>query len=376
MASPHEFSSHVAPVPSISPTTFNMIKDCALKTLWSLNRKKSLLPLSPKAKLGIVVHKLLSESGQGQLQPDKDVIGARWNALVAKTQDTMRSSSIERHLVPLRNSVPDIEVRRIRAIQRSLEIANTRWPSQLRDEGYRSAPRSGHEMRVQSRDGLIGGTIDAVIRTGDGTIIRDYKSGPVLESDKQNESQLKKIYQTQLKMYAALYAESCGDWPTSLEVVPLSGTTHEVVFDRDECLDLLDEAKISLQDLNTKVSKYPNALLPSLLANPSPATCAYCQYRPACTPYQAATTKIKDGEWPLDVIGVVKEARQLGNSKLMLQLITPGGAVNVPGLSSGNRHPILLEVQPGDTVGIFNLRRARPTAPYSESQLTTVHQLP
>ncbi len=304
------------------------------------------------------------------------MIGARWDKLVEETHDVMHASSIERHLVPLRNSVPDIEVRRIRAIQRALEIADTRWSPQPRDKGHRATPRCRHEMRVKSRDGLIGGTIDAVIRTEEGIIIRDYKSGPVLESDEQNESQLKKIYQTQLKMYAALYAESFGDWPTSLEVVPLSGTAHEVDFKKEECLNLLDEAKNSLQELNTKVSKYPNELLPSLLANPSPTACAFCQFRPGCTPYQEETEEIKEGQWPVDVIGIVKDVKQLGNSRLMLQLTSPGGLVNVPGLSGGNRHPILLEVKPGSKIGIFNLRQSRPSAPYSESQLTTVHILP
>ena len=77
----------------------------------------------------------------------------------------MRASSFKRHLVPLRKSVPDIEVRRIRTIQKVLEIANARWAAEPRDESHRAVSRSGHEIRVQSNDGLIRGTIDAVIRT-------------------------------------------------------------------------------------------------------------------------------------------------------------------------------------------------------------------
>ena len=375
MAFTHQFSSRVEPVSNISPTTFNKIRDCALKALWSLSKKPPLLPQYPKAKLGIIVHKLLSESGRGQLLPDRSAISARWNQLVKEIQDEMRASSFERHLVPLRKSVPDIEVRRIRTIQKVLEIANARWAAEPRDESHRAVSRSGHEIRVQSNDGLIRGTIDAVIRTSVGSIIRDYKSGPVLEPDGHNEYQPKGVYQTQLKLYAALYAESCGEWPTSLELVPLSGTTHEVAFDRKECSDLLDEARDALQNLNSKVSENPSESLPSLLANPSPAACTFCQYRPACKPYLVATAEIKDGEWPLDVVGIVKNVRQLGNGKSMLQLSTPGGTVNVPGLSAGNRHPILPEVRTGSKIGVFNLRRSRPSAPYSESQLTTLHTL-
>ena len=295
MAFTHHFSSRAEPVSSISPTAFIMIRDCALRTLWSLSKKPPLLPQAPKARLGIIVHRLLSESGRGQLQPNIDVIRARWNEMVEETQDAMSASSLEKHLVPLRKSVPDVEVRRIRAIQRALEIANERWPTQPPGERHRAASRSGYEMRVHTEDGLISGTIDAVIQTDEGTVIRDYKSGPVLESDKHDDYRLKEIYQTQLKLYAALYAESCGEWPTSLELVSLSGTTHDVVFNRQECSDLLDEARSALQDLNAKISEISRTSLPSLLANPSLTACTFCQYRPACKPYLAAEAELREG---------------------------------------------------------------------------------
>ena len=80
--SPINSPAGVEPVSSISPTTFNMIRDCALKALWSLSKKPPLLPQYPKAKLGIIVHKLLSESGRGQLLPDRSAISARWNELM------------------------------------------------------------------------------------------------------------------------------------------------------------------------------------------------------------------------------------------------------------------------------------------------------
>ena len=85
----------------------------------------------------------------------------------------------------------------------------------------------------------------------------------------------------------------------------------------------------------------------------------------------------KQGEerWPIDVIGTVQSVKRLGNSKIMLSLATGTGSVKIPGLSSGDRHPALMALQPGDMAGVFNLRRSRPTSPYSESRLTTVHNL-
>ena len=375
MPSADESHSHIEPIPSISPTAFNTIRDCALKALWSLSRKTPLLPQSPKARVGIVAHKLLAESGQGQLQPHKDSINARWNELIEEAQAVMSTSPLEVHLVPLKRSVPDMEVRRIRTIQRAFEIANVRWSVQTRDEIESPGSRYGHEFRVRSSDGLIRGTIDAVIRTDRGAVIQDYKSGPIMESDGDAEFKLKESYQTQLKMYAALYAESCGEWPTSLELVPLSGEMREVVLERAECLNLLDEARVALKDLNATVLAYPSDSLPSLLARPNPVACSFCPYRPACKPYQTIIAETSGDGWPLDVVGVVIRVRQLGNSKLMLQLNTHGGSVNIPGLSTGNRHPNLKDVQSGDFAGIFNLRLVRKASPYSESQLTTVHKL-
>ena len=77
-----------SPIRSISPTAFNNIRDCALKALWSLEAKP-VTAQSPKARIGIVAHKLIAESGQGQLQPDKDAINARWGELVEDTQAEM-----------------------------------------------------------------------------------------------------------------------------------------------------------------------------------------------------------------------------------------------------------------------------------------------
>ena len=371
-----EYYGIVEAVPSISPTGFNTIKECALKALWSLNWKKPLLPQSPKATVGIVAHKLLAEAGQGLTQPDKDLIGVRWNQLIEEAQALMSYSTLEAHLVPLEHSVPDFEVRRIRTIERALSIVREMSTDQRWDGRHEAMPRFGHEVRVHSSDGVVKGIIDAVIWTERGAVVQDYKSGPIMESNGEDESELRESYQTQLKMYAALYAESRGEWPVSLELVPLSGQPREVLLDRSECLGLLDTAKATLQAMNSKILELPRESLPFSLANPSPSACYFCPYRPACNPYLVALAERNDEEWPKDVVGVLKNLRQLRNSKIMLQLETANGPVNIPSLSTGSRHPIMADVQNGNMVGVFNLRSVRgASSSYSESQLTTVYKL-
>ena len=196
-----------------------------------------------------------------------------------------------------------------------------------------------------------------------------------MELEDGNELHSKEDYQTQMKMYAGLYAENFGEWPASLELVSLTGGKQGVPFAKNDCSNLLDEAKATLEWINETVENHPSSSLPSILASPSSEACVFCQFRPGCEPYLLKVEKQGEDRWPIDVIGTVQSVKRLGNSKVMLSLDTGTDSVHIPRLSSGDRHPALMALQPGDMAGVFNLRRSRPTAPYSESRLTTVHSL-
>ena len=258
----------------------------------------------------------------------------------------------------------------------ALDITRKSQTTQKKDRCHVIPPSYGQEIPVQSSDSLVRGTIDAVIQEdGTGIIIQDYKSGSLVELEDGNEFHPKESYQTQMKMYAGLYAENFGEWPASLELVSLTGERRGVPFTKNDCSNLLDDAKATLRWINETVENHPGSLLPSILASPSPEACVFCQFRPACGPYRIAVAKQGRERWPLDVIGTVESLTRLGNSKMMLSLTTDIGSVKIPGLSSGERHPALLALEPGEMAGVFNLRRSWPTAPYSESRLTTVHNL-
>lgn len=370
-----DFSDSFKPLCNISPTAFIALRDCALKSLWSLNGKPPLLPTLPNARIGTVIHRLLAEAGRGKLQSERETINARWDELIEQAHAEMNVSRTERHLVPLTRSVPRIEVLRIRAIQQALEIASTLRPPNPRTGRLRSAPRYGCEIHVKSADGLVRGVIDTVLPNEEGPVIRDYKSGSIFKTAGNDEYHLKEAYQIQLKIYAALYADSFDEWPARLEVVPLSGEPYIVPFNRTDCTNLVEEARATLKRINKTLESHSKALLKGLFANPTPGTCSYCGYRPACEPYWSAAIESGIDGWPLDVKGIVKDIKQLGNSKIMLRLLTPSGLVSVPGLSPDSRHPDLQVIQIGDTAGVFNLWRTRSTAPYSESHLTTIYKL-
>ena len=364
------------PIRSISPTLFTMVKKCALRAMWVATRRPRLLPAPPTARVGTVAHQLLAEAGQGRLTPDKEVITERWNRLTEQAHSHMWASAIERHLVPLTRSVPDLAVRRIRAVQRAYEISRSRRPFQASTWRVKANRGYGYEIPVRSSDNLVRGRIDSVVPSAQGPVVQDYKSGSVLETAGVNAGQVRDDYTGQLKVYAALYAEEYGTWPISLKILHSSGEVLEIAYSKAECLELLAEARTALQKLNETIRAQPKSSLLSILATPEPSNCSYCEFRPACAPYQVARHQLADDQWPLDVIGKLAGISQLGNGKLMLSIVTDAGPINVPGLSSTERHPQLSELKKGDYIGAFALWRPRPTAPFSESSVTTIYRLP
>ena len=184
---------------------------------------------------GSVIHQLLEEAGRGRFSPDDaSSIEDRWRALVDEAESTMFSSHLERHLVPLDESIPDFEVRRIQAHERALQLSagvRIARPSLAGNREY------GFELPVWSTDGLVRGQIDAVIPSDHGPVVRDYKSGAVLERG-PSPAPVKESYAIQLRLYAALYASTTGMWPSRLEIVPILGEAQAVEFDEETCASL------------------------------------------------------------------------------------------------------------------------------------------
>ena len=229
--------------------------------------------MSPKARVGTISHRLLAEAGQGRLDADEATTEARWHDLVAEANSVINSYPLERHLAPLESSVPDMEVRRIRTTRNALVIAK-QAQSIPRNNGKSATPVPyGHEIPVRSTDGLVRGTIDAVVREANTgiIIIRDYKSGALLEADAEGRNQPREAYQLQLKMYARLYAETFGQWPTSLELVSLTGESQKVpLSQRTIAQTCWTKLRASLRLVNEKVAEHSGDSLPGMLANPTP----------------------------------------------------------------------------------------------------------
>jgi hypothetical protein len=378
-----EFRRDVGPLAYITPSRFSALKGCALKEVWGANKAPRLLPPAPAGRLGSAIHRLLQEAGEGRFEAEDGAsVERRWQVLIGDTHRAMRRSWLERHLVPLQRSVPDYEVRHLRVLERAIEITAvaSRAPERVSTKPIAKRRTYGFELPVSSSDGLVRGRIDAVLPSADGPVIRDYKSGAIFESGPGRFPALKTAHETQLRLYAALYAASHGKWPRRLEVVPVAGLAHAVTFDHETCLRLLDQARDALREVNRAVAVAADTpdSLQAQLATPSPANCAHCPYRPACNPYRRTAAAAPPGSgWPKDVWGRAEEVRQLGNSKFMIAVQMRDYRVRIRGLTpAAGRHPALTDLHQGDGVAVYNLESSGSEETLLESQFTVIYLVP
>ncbi len=369
----------VSPLKRLSPSRLFGIERCALREVWAADKVPALLPSSPKARLGTVIHSLLELAGRGQLGRTPDMqIDQTWTRLVSECETQMSNSWLERSLVPLSKSVPDFEVRRLRARRIAVLIAAA---SDSFARIPKPAPGIGFEVWVETPDHLIGGRIDEVRTSVDGLKLRDYKTGQILETETVEGSLAVKMeYQTQLRLYAALYASSFGRWPSHLEIVDLDGREFSVPCEPAKCEVLLQEARKVLNAVNKRIqgSKSIEETIRNL-AKPAPPNCTGCLYRPGCPAYRTTRDASTSTDWPKDIFGIVQYVRRLASGRVSLGVNTATGPTMLTRIRNleptESRHPALGFLKEGDQVGIFNLKGNPPTTDFSESPMTAIYHL-
>lgn len=364
----------------VSPSRYVAMKACLLREVWTASGNTPLLPPSPLAELGTIIHRLLEEAGRCQLDGGANgKIDATWEALVLQAEEKMEKSTLRKHLVPLCKSIHDFEVRKLRACRRTAEIARA---VSLLEEGPHKPDLepAGFELWVESQDGLVGGYIDRVMRTKDGAILSDYKSGAILDCGMgEGSCEIKREYKEQLKLYAALYRLKYGAWPILLQIVPLQGKPVEVVFGPEESERLLAEAITLLHVFNMRIAEVQNGRADIFgLATPAVLHCRICLFRPACRAYSNARKLNPQEKWPADVRGILREKIRLRNGKLCMRIVEGESSsltivTTVRNLTgSADRHPSLDLISEGDWLELYGLRDDYRSGDYFETQNTVI----
>jgi hypothetical protein len=362
----------------LPPSRYIAMQACLLREVWTASGNAPLLPPSACAELGCIAHRLLQTAGRGELKGIGCVgVDTTWNALLTEAEARMVLSPLTRHLVPLRQSVPDFQVRKLRTCRKALEIANNANLNFISKPQY-FHPITGSELWIESNDGLIGGYIDRARLTSEGLVLSDYKSGTVLETKNGKVPRnLKSAYSIQMELYAALYWKSRGTWPARLEVVPLQGETIDVKYDPKHAEYLLEEAKLLLHSFNSRIAAVQTGNTDVTgLATPQPEHCKLCLFRPECNAYWLARQREPNAKWPLDVKGVVQDIMHLRNGRVCIRIETSSnlGCTTIRNITdSVDRHPILQIMSRKSCVAIYGLKHDYRSGYYTETYSTVIY---
>ena len=289
----------IKPLTRISPSRFYASQLCHLREILVASGQPALLPVPPAARIGSVVHTIIEMATGGKIHNETQ-FNETWQKEISKIEESMNSNPLECHLVPLEETAADYEVKKFMVLQTISSFVS---------DGRRYDPQKGRgrpEVWLETKDGKIGGKIDLIKETPEGTVIIDYKTGSIIDAQ---HDEPKEEYQQQLKLYAGLFFENFNKWPQKLLLVGIDQSVHEVIFSQAECIRLLEQAKKYISDTNELISSGISA---NDFAAPSPEACRYCLFRPGCYKYWQARQDTED--WPIDVIGHIREKGFAGNN--------------------------------------------------------------
>lgn len=351
----------LVPLQRISPSRFAALELCALKEIWSASRQTTFIPSSPAARLGTAAHKVLELVNKGKAS-DEQAIREAWDAAVKEVEKGMEANQLERHLVPLKESSYNYEVKRRMTLAFACSLQKTQRVS---SPGTR-ASTAGPEVWVESPDRTVGGYIDFIHEQNGAVELIDYKSGAIKNAEGESPS-LKHEYGIQMKLYAALYHAAHGRWPKRITVVGLDNSSCSEEVNTDECSRLFQDAKKRREDINMLIGTDAKA---EDLAQPSSAACYYCPFRPACIKYwQERQTS---DEWPADEQGDLVSIKTLGNGLIKMSIASSVSPITVRSLSP-ERHTIFKE----GVKKVMFCNLVKDTAPgyFVEGPLTVCYKL-
>lgn len=357
---------NIAPLTHISPSTYTAIKACSYRIVLQSAKNPALLPSSPASRLGTVVHRLLQLVGVSHYSVDD-----LWQYLLAREESEMKRAHLQARFVPLAHHIRNFRVLEIQAKRRAEDLLKhgERIPRAKRSPGL------GREVKVSTGDGTVRGRIDLVTGSPSAPTIRDYKTGSIEAEDGNLRTEIVE----QLNLYAALYAEKFGVWPTVAEVSPFSSPeTRSWVVQPNVARSLLNEARSLLSTVNSKAKLPPESAVPQL-ARPSVENCRYCLYRPACSAYVNASAPLPFSFGPAitDLLGTLVSISSLQNGFSLAKIKTGSTLFRVRnlqmsvGIERGNVGSLII----GSNVGIFNVRRTSSPTMFEATEYTAAYEI-
>lgn len=341
----------------ISPSQFCSMKGCVYKSLLAeAFGKKPLLPISPNAYLGTVLHKLLEQISKNEIRSEEE-LNLKFDEEIRLMESTLKQEGYE-CFVPLQKNVWDFGVKKI-LLKKHLNPV-------IKESKQDNGAKFISEKWFESKDSLIGGRIDLVIEDGKGIEIVDFKTGAitqdVLDDNGETFAEIKKEYKEQLKLYAYLFYDCTNKFPTKLSLVDLARKKFNIDFSQEECRVIFEEAKGLLRYTNESIE------ISEFMANPNEQNCKYCLYRPACPFY---LQYIKVNGFFNDVCGLVKNVVRYQNGNATVFIEQGGKTLSVIGFGRDKFEYFYSNLN--KQINIFNLKKESNGLVYSVTKTTMIY---
>jgi CRISPR/Cas system-associated exonuclease Cas4 (RecB family) len=342
----------------ISPSQFYSMKNCAYKSLLAeAFDRKPLLPLSPNAYFGTVLHKMFELIAKGIVKTEDD-FNAEFDRQVKALEEDLQSKGFG-FFVPLKIK------------SRNFGLKKIQLKKHLRNESEHPIISSNikfhSEKWFESKDKLIGGKVDLIVENGRNVEIIDFKTGAImhdcLDDEGEISSDVKNEYKEQLKLYAYLYFENTNKFPTSLSLVDLAKQKFSVEFSEHECKAIFDEAKNLLKTTNDCISTK------SFLADPTEKNCKYCLYRPACSFFKK---KNETDLYVNDIFGEIKDVKKFLNGNVSVFLHNGDREFTIKDLSSKEFNDLNNRIN--KVISVYNLRKGGAEFVYSATDTTMIYE--
>ncbi len=345
-----------------APSTFASLRRCPLKELHGLSEEE-MLPPSPLAILGDVIHEVMSEAqadGTSHGRASTEYVDALFETRIRLEEERLSGDPRTKRLVPLRTAVGKSEYRNRRA--RLREWADT-LSGEDRELAHESSPQRsptpdgqeaelvdttriplGAERTIRVSSLRLSGRPDLIERDEDGTYhVTDFKTGDVL--DRAGEPRAN--YALQVRLYALMMQEI--DEKASLRLWLKGSERVEVGWDEDLAAETMEKL-VSVTD------RLPAAhVLPATeLARAGPH-CGSCRIRHRCARYRSVAPdwwiekSSKGRVAPFDIWGEVETLRAEGATAEVVLRDAAGRRTRVTGICTEG-------VRPGDRLWYFDLQ--------------------
>lgn len=212
------------------------------------------------------------------------------------------------------------------------------------------------EVPVRNKDGLFAGKVDRAEHTPNGARLFDYKSA-LLED-------LPGRYERQIQLYAEMWRDTRGEYPSEATVVyPLLGTSHPVSVTPEACRQVANEYAELVSSMEGRPS-YD-------LATPGD-TCKICEFRPWCKPFWHWQAREKSAPVALEraYLGFEGVIEQMEHVEHHWRLIVRWRNALVRIIVPLERFPQLKNVSVGSRLRVLEMPlrglRHRPTATVTE----------